>query len=202
MQSWTWPGHEGEALSVRVFARCGSEKVDLKLNGKSVANSPAAIGYSTEYMATFTVPYSAGSLTASCVGNATATKTFKTAKAAASIVLSADRSTISADRDDLSYVTASVVDADGTLLPDARIPLDFAVTGDGELTAVGTGDPTDVSSFHTGKRTTWHGVAVAILRPTTTSAGSIKLTASSSGLKSASVTVATTAKGPDSTPAA
>ena len=35
-----------------------------------------------------------------------------TAKAAASIVLSADRSTISADRDDLSYVTASVVDAD------------------------------------------------------------------------------------------
>ena len=114
-------------------------------------------------------------------------------------------------------MTASIVDADGTLLPDARVGLDFAVSGDGELTAVGTGDPTDVSSFHQGKRTTWHGestaltplplifsykyenslcgagVAVAILRPTTTSAGSIKLTASASGLQSASVTVTTTA---------
>ena len=66
-----------------------------------------------------------------------------------------------------------------------------AVTGDGELTAVGTGDPTDVSSFHQGKRTTWHGVAVAIVRPTTTTAGSMKLTASAKGLKSASATVTT-----------
>lgn len=65
------------------------------------------------------------------------------------------------------------------------------MTGDGELTAVGTGDPTDVSSFHQGKRTTWHGVAVAIVRPTTATAGTMKLTASAKGLKSASVAVTT-----------
>ena len=193
MQSWTWPGHEGESLSVRVFARCASGQVDLKLNGKAVAKSPQPCSYETEYMSEFDVAYAAGSLTASCVGNATASKTFTTAKKAASIVLSADRSSITADRDDLSYVTASIVDADGTLLPDARVTLDFAVSGDGELSAVGTGNPTDVSSFHTGKRTTWHGVAVAILRPTTTTGGSIKLTASASGLKSASMTVTTVA---------
>jgi len=193
MQSWTWPGHEGESLSVRVFARCASGQVDLKLNGKAVEKSPQPCSYETEYMSEFDVAYAAGSLTASCVGNATASKTFTTAKKAASIVLSADRSSITADRDDLSYVTASIVDADGTLLPDARVTLDFAVSGDGELSAVGTGDPTDVSSFHTGKRTTWHGVAVAILRPTTTTGGSIKLTASASGLKSASMTVTTVA---------
>eukprot|EP01051_Picozoa_sp_SAG22_P005786 SAG22_NODE_356_length_11774_cov_17.345353_3_plen_204_part_00 len=195
-QSWTWPGHEGELLAVRVFARCGSNQVELKLNGKAVPNSPAAIGYGTEYMATFDVPYAAGTLTASCVGNATATKTFTTAKAAARIVLTADRATIAADRDDLSYVTAAVVDAAGTLLPDARVALDFAVTGDGELSAVGTGDPTDVSSFHGGHRTTWHGVAVAIVRPTTATAGSIKLTASAAGLQSASATITTVPKPP------
>ena len=42
------------------------------------------------------MPYAPGSLTASCVGNATATKTFKSAKAAASIVLTADRPSITA----------------------------------------------------------------------------------------------------------
>lgn len=125
MQSWTWPGHEGESLAVRVFARCDSGSVDLKLNGKAVASSPAPCSYATEYIATFDVKYAPGTLTASCVGNATATATFTTAKAAASIVLSADRPAINADRDDLSYVTASVVDADGTLLPDARVEIDF-----------------------------------------------------------------------------
>ena len=196
MQSWTWPGEEGKNLSVRVFARCDSEKVALTLNGKAVANSPADCGYSTEYMATFNVPYAPGTLAANCVGNASATKTFITAKKAASIVLSADRASINADRDDLSYVTASIVDEDGTLLPDARVALDVVVSGDGELSAVGTGDPTDVSSFHTGKRTTWHGVAVAIIRPGSlskapTAGGSVTVTASGTGLKSASVTITT-----------
>lgn len=138
------------------------------------------------------MPYAAGTLTATCVGNATATKTFTTAKAASHLVLTADRATIAADRDDLAYVTAAVVDADGTLVPDARVRIDFAVVGDGELAAVGSGDPTDVRSFHVPYRTTWHGVAVAILRPNTTTAGSIQLTASAAGLKSASTTVTTT----------
>ena len=66
------------------------------------------------------------------------------------------------------------------------------MSGDGELSAVGTGDPTDISSFHVPKRTTWQGKAVAILRPTSTAAGSIKLTASAVGLASGSVTVTNT----------
>ena len=95
MQSWTWPGSEGKSLDVRVFARCDSGSVDLKLNGKAVASSPAPCSYATEYIATFTVPYAPGALTASCVGNATATKTFTTAKTAVSIMLTVDRCDVS-----------------------------------------------------------------------------------------------------------
>ena len=109
MSGWTWPGHEGQSLAVRVFARCDSGQVALTLNGKAVAKSPAACSYvsvqrrnfrmffsesfhavcrlksplhsqSTEFMAGFDVPYAAGKLSAACVGNATATKTFTTAK--------------------------------------------------------------------------------------------------------------------------
>ena len=55
MQSWTWPGHEGESLAVRVFARCASGQVDLKLNGKAVASSPQPCSYATEFIAQFNV---------------------------------------------------------------------------------------------------------------------------------------------------
>ena len=151
----------------------------ISVNGKAVANSPQPLRWrrsSLQVCRAVRSGFSHGELCRQCNSN----QDVHNAKKAASIVLTADRSSITADRDDLAYVTASVVDEDGTLLPDARVALDFAVSGGSRLSAVGTGDPTDVSSFHQGKRTTWHGVAVAILRPTTTSAGSMKLTASAS----------------------
>jgi beta-galactosidase len=196
VQSWTWDGHEGKPLEVRVFAKCKSGKVALKLNGKDVSGSPALINRATQFTASFTVPFAAGKLSASCPGDANATRTFTSAKAAAKLVVTADRPSINAYRGDLSYVTALVVDADGTPLPEARVKVTFAVSGDGELAAVGSGDPTDVASFSVPQRTTWMGQAVAILRPTTTSAGSIKLTASAPGLTSGEVTVTTTALSP------
>ncbi len=196
VQSWSWPGHEGEAMAVRVFAKCADEQVSLKLNGKEVSGSPATVSRQTEFIASFTVPYEAGTLSASCVGEVVdspnATRTFTTAKAAAKLVVTADRTSISAYRGDLAYVTVSVVDAVGTPVPEARIHVSFEVSGDGELAAVGSGDPTDVSSFHVPERTTWQGRAVAILRPTTTTAGTIKLTATAEGLASSSITVMTT----------
>lgn len=91
----------------------------------------------------------------------------------------ADRATINADRDDLSYVTVEVVDAAGNRVPDSRERLTFSVSGDsvGEIQAVGTGDPTDVSSFHQKERVTFQGRAVAILRPSRpTKPGTITLT--------------------------
>jgi hypothetical protein len=83
-------------------------------------------------------------------------------------------------RSDLAYVTVNVVDSTGTRNPNARERLKFEVTGVGELQAVGTGDPTDVSSFHTGTRVTYQGRAVAILRPavgTPTGAITLKISA-------------------------
>ena len=53
------------------------------------------------------------------------------------------------------YCTAlgrHVVDAKGRLVPDAAVVVSFKAVGDGELAAVGTGDPADAGSFYTGVR--------------------------------------------------
>ena len=75
--------------------------------------------------------YAAGKLTASCPGGGgvKATRTFVSAKAPAKLLVTADRSSILAYRGDLSYVTVTVVDADETPVPEARVEVSFAVTG-------------------------------------------------------------------------
>ena len=52
-----------------------------------------------------------------------------------------------ADGDDLAFVTVSLVDADGTLIPDAADQLTFKVEGAGTFRAVCNGDATSLESF-------------------------------------------------------
>eukprot|EP00035_Acanthoeca_spectabilis_P026649 m.463609 g.463609 ORF g.463609 m.463609 type:complete len:1116 (-) comp23110_c0_seq1:127-3474(-) len=201
--SWTWDVAEGTNMSVRVFSKCSTKSIPgpndvgavrLTLNGADVPGSPMNISYATEFMATFNVPYAKGKLEAACTNLQNAgTTTLVTAGKGVALVASVDRQTIRASRSDLAYVTVSVVDANGERIPDARERLKFDVSGVGELAAVGTGDPTDVSSFHQGTRVTYQGRAVAILRPALgTPEGKIVLTISamdSPTLKPTTVTV-------------
>ena len=55
-----------------------------------------------------------------------------------------------------------MVDAAGVLVHDASLELAFAVSGAGELAAVGSGDPADVGSFYIPTRTTYLGKAAAL----------------------------------------
>ena len=55
--------------------------------------------------------------------------------------------TLAADGDDLAFVTVSLVDADGTLIPDAADQLTFEVTGAGTFRAACNGDATSLEPF-------------------------------------------------------
>ena len=107
------------------------------------------------------------------------------------LVLTTDRRQIHATRDDLSYVMVSLVDADGRSVPDASLPVRFSVSGAGELAAVGNGNPKDATSFRQPHRRLFHGVCVAVLRPSG-KAGEITLRAEAPGLEPASVAVKAT----------
>ena len=111
-----------------------------------------------------------------------------TAVSAARVALSADRSTIDADGQDLAFITGDIQDANGAIVPSAANSVMFAVSGPGQLVGLDNGNPVDTTSHKGSSRKAFSGKVLAIVRSTGT-AGSITVTASSSGLTSTPVTV-------------
>jgi beta-galactosidase len=184
-QSWTWPGSVGTPLDVTVYASCQS--VRLELDGKEIATQPV-----DKMVARFKVPYQPGELRAVGLtdGKLIASASLRTAGEPKEIRLTADRSTIRAERNDLSYVTVEIVDQRGTVVPTAAIPIHFTVSGAGELAATGSPAPNEPASFRLPIRTTYQGRCLAILRPQG-GTGKITLKAEADGLKAATVVVNT-----------
>jgi beta-galactosidase len=185
-QSWNWSGQEGKSLQVSVYSQC--ENVRLELNGKVIGEK--SLSAATKLTAIFDVPYAPGELRAIGLVNRkeVARTVLKTSGAPKKLKLIADRKNIRADRNDLSYVTVEVVDANGQRVPNAEIPVRFSVTGSGEIAAQVSSNPHDAVSFHASTRKTFEGRCVAILRPNNSS-GEIQLRAEADGLEPAEITV-------------
>ena len=149
---------------MNVYTRACTE-VSLSLNGKQV--SKQHVGVDTEYTATFSVEYDPGVLEASCVDDTKKTARLVTAGSPVRVMLDADRDEIRGDVNDLSYVTATVVDSNGERVPYSENEIAFRIEGScAKLAAVGNGNPFDRSSFHSEKRNAWKGRALAIVQPT------------------------------------
>jgi beta-galactosidase len=186
MRSWTWPGSEGRTLKVRVYS--SGDQVRLLLNGKEIGVKP--VSPETESKAEFDVPYASGELKAVALaaGQPIAELAFKTVGRPARLRLTADRTSMRPDRNDLSYVTVDVVDVEGELVPDAVVPVTFEVSGAGELAAAGSANPKDVFSFRRSSPKTFHGKALAIVRPNG-AAGLVTVRAQASRLTPGSLTL-------------
>jgi beta-galactosidase len=188
LKSWTWPGHENETFQVHVYTR--SQLVKLELNGREIGEQ--AVNPDKSITATFNVPYEPGILIARSYdtdGNETGADTLITVGEPAAIRLVADRSTIEADRNDLSYVMAEVIDARGNVVPYADdIWINFEISGNGEIAGVGSGSPVDMSSFQQPGKKSWQGRCLAIVRPSGV-AGRITLAASADGLEGTSIEI-------------
>jgi len=187
LKSWNWSGHEGEKFQVHVYTRC--QQVKLEINGKVIGEQD--VDQEKSITATFEVPYEPGTLVACCYDNGeeTASQTLETTGEPAAIRLVADRTRIRADRNDLSYVMAEIIDAEGNIVPDADdIVVNFEVTGNGEVAGVGSGNPRDMSSFQQPGKKAYQGICLAIIRPETTP-GKISVRATADGLKESSLVI-------------
>jgi len=134
---WNWRGREGQPIDVRVYGN--TDEVELLLNGKSLGRKPLARDAQLQW----TVPYAPGELTARGWrgGKLVATETVATTGDAASVRLSINRDRLKADGTDVAVISATVVDAEGRIVPTACQKLHFDISGPARLIGMGNGDP-------------------------------------------------------------
>lgn len=188
LKCWNWGGHEGEMMQVHVYTR--SPLVKLELNGQVIGEQ--SVNGDTSITATFNVPYEPGILIARSYldGIETGADTIKTTGRPAAIRLVADRTMIRADRNDLSYVMAEIIDEEGNIVPNADdVLVNFEISGHGEIAGVGSGSPVDMSSFQQPRKRSWHGRCLAIVRPVEMETGTMVLQARAEGLESAAIEI-------------
>lgn len=203
---WTWNGREGETTPVFVYTNYPS--AELFINGKSqgirtkdlsvtVHNSGDSLSvadlkrqqrYRLMWMDTVYEPGTVKVVAYDADGNAVAEKEMHTAGKPYRIELEADRTTITADGKDLSFVTVKVVDKDGNLCPMADNEITFKVKGAGSYCAGANGDPVSLESFQEPHMHVFSGMMTAIVS-SSEEPGEIVLEASSKGLKKATITI-------------
>ena len=186
LATWSWPGEEGKELQVEVYS--GAEKVRLYLNDKLIGEKPT--GREQEFKATFSVPYTPGTLKAvgirgdKAVAESVLTSAGKTTK----LRVTADRTAVQGDGQDLSYITVEAVDANGRLQPHADQEVQFSISGPGTIAAVGNGDGQDSASYHGDRRKLFEGRALVVVR-TSKQSGPITITAKAPGWSDGSVQI-------------
>jgi len=183
---WTWPDRVGQVTPVHCFS--SADEVELFVNGVSAGRLKRP-GKSVYRFRWDSVKYQAGDLRAVAYKNGAqwATDTRKTAGTAAALKVTVDRSAITGDGLDLAYVSVAVVDSSGTVVPRATNSIIFSVSGVGKLVSTDNGDPTDMTSFSSATRKAFSGLALGIVKASST--GQITVAAKSDGLTGGQVVI-------------
>lgn len=181
---WNWEGMEGSNFDIEVYA--SAPEVELFLNGKSLGRK--LVGKENKNKVRYKVPYQEGELKA--IGyeeNGRKTeRILKSSNAAKVIKMTADRTEINANGQDLSYVTIELLDENGTLDPKAENQLHFSIDGNAEIIAVGNANPISLESYTQPQRKAWRGKCQVIIKAGY-NASDITLTAKATGMKDSTI---------------
>ncbi|KAN0099505.1 glycoside hydrolase family 2 protein [Hyaloscypha variabilis] len=170
---WTWPERIGQVTPVHVFS--AADEAELFVNGKSAGRIKKAA--STYRFRWDTVSYQPGNITVVTYKNGTKW----------ALNITADRTTITGDGYDLSFITVTVVDDIGDVVPRADNAITFSVSGPGEIVSTDNGDPTDMTAFPSTTRKAFSGLALAVVRAIPGSSGQVIVSATAAGLLAAEV---------------
>ncbi len=183
---WNW--EKGKEVDIWAYYNQADE-VELFLNGKSLGSKAKK---ADELHVMWRLTFEPGTLKAISRrdGKTVLEKEIKTAEEASAIRLNADRKTIQRDGVDLSFITVSVLDKKGTLVPNAINNIAFKIEGPGKIVGVDNGDPTSHASFKASNRNAFYGKCLVIVQ-SLKQEGVIILTANSQGLSEATINIST-----------
>ncbi len=190
---WNWPDRIGQVTPVHVYT--SGDEAELFVNGKSQGRKQKG---RVEYRLRWDdVVYQPGEVRVVAYKNGRpwAEDVMKTTGPAAGLGLKADRTRLRADGTDLAFVTVSVVDKNGLMVPRADNRVHFAIQGPGEIVATDNGVATSHEPFQSTERAAYNGLALVIVRTRKGETGTISLKATSRDLTSAEIIVSSTAVG-------
>ena len=202
---WTPSNLSAHQENVEVYSNC--DEVELFLNGVSLGKQSRSADDSPRM---WKVQYAPGALTAvaknwesvdgyrggrtpGATGDTkmllkVATYELRTAGSPAKILLTPDRNSLDPTWDDVVNVTATVVDANGVLIPNASDLIAFKVSGPGVIAAVDSGNNASHEPFQASERKAYQGRCFAMIKASGAK-GRITLTASAPGLKGSSASI-------------
>ena len=164
---WNWQGREGEVTPVYCYT--DGVEGELFVNGKSqgrVRKDPSS--RLDRYRLRWNdVKYEPGEIrvvTYNQYGDKVGEDVRRTAGEPAQLQLTADRTRIAADGNDLAFVTVSLLDKDGNECPLANDALTFEVTGAGSFKAACNGDATSLEPFTLPQMKLFSGKLVVIVQ--------------------------------------
>ncbi|MDO6801802.1 beta-galactosidase GalB [Wenyingzhuangia sp. 1_MG-2023] len=186
---WNWPERVGKVTPVLVYT--SGDEAELFLNGKSLGRKKKG---QYEYRLIWKdVVYQKGELKVVAYKNGKkwASEKVKTTGAANKVSLTADRTIIKADGQDLSFITVEIKDRKGQTVPRTHNVVSYTISGPGEIVAVGNGDATNHESFQATTRKVFNGMALVVVKSKKGETGKITVTATSKGLKSTKINLIT-----------
>lgn len=178
---WNW--QEGDTIDVVAYTNC--QEAELFLNGTSFGTKTFD---NDKLHLHWKVPYTAGELKAIGRTNGVTVleKYVRTAGPPARIELTPDRDLLLAGTKDLSFVTITVTDQDGNMVPDADHLIQFSIEGPGIIAGVDNGNPVSHEPFRAESRKCFNGKCLLVLR-SADRPGRLHVTASAAGLETESV---------------
>lgn len=181
---WNW--ESGQTIDVWAYYN-NADEVELFLNGESLGKR---IKKENAYHVMWRVNYAPGTIkvVSRKDGQVVLQKEIHTAGPATGIELTADRTSIHADGEDLSFITVKIVDEDGNLVPDASNLVDFDVEGNGFIAGLDNGYQASLESFKGKDRKAFNGMCLLIVQ-SDGNVGEIRITANSDELKAVNITL-------------
>ena len=179
-----WTGWETGQI-IDIWAYSSAPEVELVLNGKSLGTQ---VKGEEDFHLVWRVPFEPGILKAvSRSGEEVVLeKELVTAGNPSVLKASADRSKLTADGYDLSFITIEVYDDNGNPVPNAGNSITFTINGDASIAGVDNGNPVSHEPMKGASVKAFNGKCLVVVQAGEKT-GKATLTASSEGLQDVSV---------------
>lgn len=184
-----WDFNEGQIIDVRICSN--APVVELFVDGISKGKQEIDHAHGLELVKTWQVPYAPGTITAVAYdadGKEVARESRTSFGDGKAIALSADKTVLKADGEDMCFVEISVLDEQGNPVENAANYVEASVEGCGRILGMDNGDSTDLDNYKTTIRKLFSGKLLVVVG-STYEPGEAVLTVTGEGLREATLTL-------------